>query len=93
MNIHQNADSITAYFADGMQATGDLLIGSDRSNSTVRELLFDGKPTYSGYAAWPGLITESELPDIAQPPAGHFAFSTNRHSHILAIASPMKTMR
>jgi 2-polyprenyl-6-methoxyphenol hydroxylase-like FAD-dependent oxidoreductase len=50
--ITQNADSVTAHFADGSEARGDLLIGCDGIRSVVRaQLVGDGDPVYAGYTA------------------------------------------
>ena len=39
MAKNPTADGITAHFADGTSATGDLLIGTDGTGSTVRTLI------------------------------------------------------
>ena len=62
-------DRVTAHFADGSAAQGDILIGADGIRSTVRQhYLPDLAPLYAGYTAWRGLIAES-----AFPPALHAA--------------------
>ena len=46
----------TAFFTDGSQENGDLLIGADGIHSAVRRSLFgDEKIRYAGYFAWRGL--------------------------------------
>jgi 2-polyprenyl-6-methoxyphenol hydroxylase-like FAD-dependent oxidoreductase len=53
---------VTAVFADGSQATGDLLIAADGIRSTVRsQFLPDLKPTYAGYIAWRALVPERDV--------------------------------
>ncbi len=71
MNYHLNkelirceerAEQITAHFADGSNAKGDILIGADGIRSSVRaQFLSDAKPAYAGYVAWRGLVPEHEI--------------------------------
>ena len=61
--IEQDKDGVTAIFADGSRATGDLLIGADGGRSTVRELFLPGRqPDYAGYVAWRAMLDEREVP-------------------------------
>ena len=55
---------VTARFAGGGRATGDLLVAAEgyRSN-TRRGLLPDLEPRYAGYVAWRGTVDEAALPD------------------------------
>ncbi len=81
---------VTAHFTDGSRATGDLLIGADGSNSTVRQLLWPGhQPTYAGYIAWRGLVPENEIPASAREDLlGDFSFASAHGSHILGYLVP-----
>jgi 2-polyprenyl-6-methoxyphenol hydroxylase-like FAD-dependent oxidoreductase len=47
----QTQDSVIAYFADGREERGDVLIGADGTNSVIRaQLLGKSEPRYAGYA-------------------------------------------
>ncbi|MGD9769912.1 MAG: FAD-dependent monooxygenase, partial [Pseudolabrys sp.] len=55
-NFTQDADGVTARFADGTTMRADLLVGADGFRSTVREHCVPGVPLrYAGYAAWRAL--------------------------------------
>ena len=60
--VEQKADRVTAIFADGARAEGELLIAADGMRSTVRaQFLPESEPAYAGYIAWRGLAGEAEL--------------------------------
>ena len=59
----QDANSVTAIFADGEAESGHVLIGADGIRSTVRQLLApEVAPLYAGYVAWRSLIAEDAIP-------------------------------
>ncbi|WP_328979779.1 NAD(P)/FAD-dependent oxidoreductase [Streptomyces canus] len=48
-SVEDGPDGVTAHFADGTTATGDLLIGADGLNSAVRQSISPGtQPFYAG---------------------------------------------
>src|SRR6266705_775304 len=53
---------VTAVFADGARATGELLIAADGARSTVRaQFLPQIRPAYAGYVAWRALAAEADI--------------------------------
>jgi FAD-dependent urate hydroxylase len=53
----QHQQGVTAHFADGTTAQGDMLIGADGLRSAVRgQMQPDSPPRYRGYTAWRSVI-------------------------------------
>jgi 2-polyprenyl-6-methoxyphenol hydroxylase-like FAD-dependent oxidoreductase len=60
--IEQDGQIVTAIFADGSRIDGDLLVGADGIQSTVRQQFSpDVAPRYAGYIAWRGIVEESDI--------------------------------
>ncbi len=76
VDIQEDRDAVTAIFADGTKATGDLLVAADGFRSAVRGCRFDNaRPLYAGYVAWRALVPEADLPADAHAALfDHFAF-------------------
>lgn len=63
-DVRQDTDGVTALFADGSTATGDLLIGADGLGSTVRRTALDAvQPLYAGQFVFYGRTDAAPVPD------------------------------
>lgn len=62
-HVEEADEHVTAHFADGTTARGDLLIGADGLHSVVRAQLHGARPPrYAGYSAWRAVIPFKLLP-------------------------------
>jgi 2-polyprenyl-6-methoxyphenol hydroxylase-like FAD-dependent oxidoreductase len=74
-SVEEGPDSVTAHFTDGSSATGDLLIGADGLNSTVRKAIApDARPVYAAQRVFYGRTRD------ARPPCEDGQFSMVRCS-------------
>ncbi|WP_330183047.1 FAD-dependent monooxygenase [Nocardia sp. NBC_01503] len=85
IDVEEHADGVTAHFADGSSATGDVLIGADGIRSTVRTLIDPDAPgpTYLGMLGF-GAYTE-----ISNPiPPGNMTFAFGKRGYYLYWTMP-----
>ncbi len=63
VGFEQGEGGVVAWFADGREERGDLLIGADGLRSVIRaQLIGDGPPRYAGYTTWRAVVKpEREL--------------------------------
>ncbi|MCU1646537.1 MAG: FAD-dependent urate hydroxylase [Nocardia sp.] len=85
IDVEERADGITAHFADGSSATGDVLIGADGIRSTVRTLIDPDAPEAQylrmlGFGAY----TEGSL-DV---PPGNMTFAFGKRAYYLYWTMP-----
>lgn len=86
--VEQDADGVTAIFADGARERGDMLVAADGLHSTVRRhYLPDIAPRYAGYVAWRGLVAEGDI-DPADREALFAAFTISAPERELALCMP-----
>jgi 2-polyprenyl-6-methoxyphenol hydroxylase-like FAD-dependent oxidoreductase len=64
VTVSETAQSVTAHFADGTQATAGILIGADGIRSTVRTLIDPGapEPQYAGLISFGARVDNPGLP-------------------------------
>ena len=88
--VEQDQDGVTAIFADGTRATGDLLVAADGVFSTVRhQFQPDVEPRYANYVAWRGIVEEREVaPSTIDTIAGHIVFCFPEGEMLLTMAVP-----
>jgi FAD-dependent urate hydroxylase len=62
IGVEESETGVTAFFENGQQATGDVLIAADGIRSTLRSyVLGQGvEPQYGGYINWNGLVSADE---------------------------------
>jgi 2-polyprenyl-6-methoxyphenol hydroxylase-like FAD-dependent oxidoreductase len=79
-----------AEFAGGERVKADLIVGADGLGSIVRRQLFpDVQPTYAGYVAWRGVISEAVAPPVVvEALARRFTLYQGRDFHILSYLIP-----
>jgi 2-polyprenyl-6-methoxyphenol hydroxylase-like FAD-dependent oxidoreductase len=90
VGLEQDSGTVTATFADGTQAAGDLLVAADGIRSSVRNLLMpEVQPRYAGYVAWRGVLHESEMePDLRERIFEHYLYCLPEGEMIIAYPVP-----
>ena len=67
VDFNQTSQGVTAQFASGRTASGDVLIGADGLRSRVRaQLLGDGEPVYRGYQCWRGVCEQRSGEELTE---------------------------
>lgn len=67
-DLEQDTDQVLLKFANGTDATADVVIGADGVRSRVRDRLFGAThPTFTGHVAWRGLVPADALPEAIKP--------------------------
>jgi salicylate hydroxylase len=80
VGVQQTATAATLKFADGAEASGDVVVGADGVHSALRHALFgDSRPTFTGLVAWRGLIPAERLPERLRRPVGVNWMGPGRH--------------
>jgi 2-polyprenyl-6-methoxyphenol hydroxylase and related FAD-dependent oxidoreductases len=85
VDVRQGADGVTAVFADGTTATGDVLIGADGVHSTVRRLIDPNAagPDFTGLLGF-----ESVARHEVDVPPGVMTFAYGKRSYYLYWREP-----
>ena len=90
VDVSEGADDVRAHFADGGDASFDLVIGADGIRSTVRGLLFPSlHPAYAGYVGWRGTLPASGLPGAGEALRDVLTYHVGERTHVLSYEIPV----
>lgn len=80
VDVAETADGVTAHFADGSTATGDVLLGADGVHSTVRKLIDPNAPgpRYTGLLGFGGSVPGNDF-GLAE---GEFYFAQGKRGFL-----------
>ena len=84
--LEQDADGVTAHFADGATERGALLIGADGGRSVVRKHVYgdaDAPRRYSGVTAWRSVAATDD--DVLPPGTIRFYYGAGRQFTLAAL--------
>jgi 2,6-dihydroxypyridine 3-monooxygenase len=92
VGFEQDEASIRVAFADGRESSCHLLVGADGIGSTLRRILLpEIEPSYAGYVAWRGTVSEDLLsPATREVLDGTITYQKFPDSHILVYPIPSK---
>lgn len=90
LRVSSTDEGSVAEFASGESGEADLIVGADGVGSVVRSQLFpDVHPTYAGYVAWRGVLSEALAPAVVvETLARRFTLFQERDFHILSYLIP-----
>jgi 2-polyprenyl-6-methoxyphenol hydroxylase-like FAD-dependent oxidoreductase len=90
VRVEQDAQAVTAIFADGTRERGDFLVGADGVRSTVRaQFLPEVQPIYAGYVAWRASIDEADVPpNLWREMVELYAFCLPEGEQLISYAVP-----
>ena len=90
VDFDQDADRVTARYANGAEYRSELLVAADGIGSSTRDrLVADAARRYAGYVAWRGMVPEAELPaEIAAGLNDAITYHVFANSHILVYPIP-----